>query len=49
MTTYRILLLILDPAPQWLPVRELQTEQEAITTLYELREENPGTIYELEN
>lgn len=48
MTTYRIVQLVLDPAPQWFPVRELQTYEEAITSLHELRKENPGTIFELD-
>lgn len=49
MNTYQIVQLVPDSVPYWFPVRHLQTEEEAMTSLEELRKENPDTIFELEN
>lgn len=48
MDTYKIVQLIMKPTPSWIPVLEYGTKKEAIISLRELREENPGTIFEIE-
>jgi hypothetical protein len=48
MNYYTISQLVTTPNPQWLPVRHLQTYEEGVTRLHELRQENPGTIFELD-